>query len=110
MSNPSGLCLCGCGGETPLAKQTDRRYGTVKDEPVQYLPGHQKKRVGSPDTDTMRLAWQALNHAVRIGKVVKPSQCENCRRTVKVNAHHDDYTKPLDVRWLCHQCHSDEHD
>lgn len=32
---------------------------------------------------------------------LKPQPCEVCGATEKINAHHDDYSKPLQVRWLC---------
>lgn len=41
--------------------------------------------------------------AIRTGKLV-PQPCEVCGAT-KVDAHHDDYSRPLDVRWLCRGHH-----
>ena len=38
--------------------------------------------------------------------VKKP--CEICGAT-KVDAHHDDYTKPSEVRWLCRKHHNEHH-
>jgi ribosomal protein S27AE len=34
--------------------------------------------------------------------------CERCGGA-PTEAHHDDYTRPLDVRWLCRRCHHDVH-
>lgn len=48
-------------------------------------------------------ARQLVNYHIRAGKLVK-KPCEFCGST-KVEAHHDDYSKPLDVRWLCHRHH-----
>jgi ribosomal protein S27AE len=48
-----------------------------------------------------------LRIAVGAGKV-KKQPCGNCGE-VKTEAHHDDYSKPLDVRWLCKPCHSKTH-
>jgi hypothetical protein len=44
-------------------------------------------------------------YAIRSGKL-KPCPCETCGSTTNIQAHHDDYNKPLDVRWLCHSCHT----
>ena len=35
--------------------------------------------------------------------------CEVCSTEIDVQAHHDDYTKPLDVRWLCRKHHLEHH-
>jgi ribosomal protein S27AE len=53
------------------------------------------------------IAYCAVNNAVRDGRL-KKEKCEKCG-DVDTQAHHDDYSKPLDVRWLCRKCHLDEH-
>lgn len=55
-----------------------------------------------------RYARAAVQYALRSGKLFKGA-CEvtNCVRATE--AHHDDYFKPLEVRWLCKQHHEDLH-
>jgi ribosomal protein S27AE len=52
-------------------------------------------------------AYVAVQTAVRNGILIA-MPCEKCGST-PTHAHHDDYSKPLDVRWLCAVCHVDEH-
>ena len=40
--------------------------------------------------------------------LIKKMPCEICRSN-NVQAHHDDYSKPLEVRWLCVRHHNDYH-
>lgn len=56
-----------------------------------------------------RAAHVALNNAVRDGRVIKPTKCERCEAEGVVTAHHHDYSKKLDVVWLCRTCHGLEH-
>jgi hypothetical protein len=44
--NPSGLCLCGCGKKTGMARQTDVAKGYVKGQPVYYRRGHALQPTG----------------------------------------------------------------
>jgi ribosomal protein S27AE len=55
-----------------------------------------------------RRANHAVFHAVRSGRLQK-QPCEKCGTVDRVNAHHDDYSKPLEVRWLCPKHHSEVH-
>ena len=48
-------------------------------------------------------------NAIRDGKLVRPDKCSTCDSTEKIEGHHDDYTKPFDVCWLCEACHKEWH-
>lgn len=52
-------------------------------------------------------ARQQVRNAIRRGDLL-PSACEVCGE-ITVHAHHDDYSKPLDVRWLCPAHHHEHH-
>jgi len=38
------------------------------------------------------------------GKLI-PEPCQVCGATEKIEMHHEDYAKPLDVQWMCRPCH-----
>lgn len=48
------------------------------------------------------------NRKIRQGVLIK-QPCEVCGTEEKIEAHHDDYMKPLDVRWLCRFHHQEHH-
>lgn len=50
----------------------------------------------------MRIAHLQVSYALSKGTLCK-QPCEKCGRPAE--AHHDDYLKPLHVRWLCGTCH-----
>lgn len=54
-------------------------------------------------------ARNATADAIKRGELVRPPACEQCEAPCKPDAHHDDYSKPLEVRWLCRQCHVSIH-
>ncbi len=64
------------------------------------LEYQRKRRAKFPGKDKAR---QRVNNAVRDGRLPR-KPCEVCG-VAKVEAHHTDYRKPLDVKWLCRQHH-----
>ena len=52
-------------------------------------------------------AQHALRYSVNSGKIKRLS-CEVCRDK-KSHGHHPDYSKPLEVIWLCQLHHAQEH-
>jgi len=61
----------------------------------------------TPEQKARAIARGKLNLAVYHGRVKRQS-CEVCGAT-PAEAHHDDYGKPLEVRWLCPTHHRDHH-
>ena len=52
-------------------------------------------------------AYMIVSNARRKGGLADGESCQypNCIYTTKVEAHHPDYTKPLQVVWLCKAHH-----
>ena len=62
-------------------------------------------------------AHNTLFRALRNGSIKRPDSCSRCECSprkgvdgrILIHAHHNDYAKPLDVVWLCSQCHANLH-
>ena len=79
-----------------------RCMASTKLYPEAHAKANKKYRSQNPKK------WEAhcaVNNAVRDGKLVKPDTCQECGSSGIIHGHHDDYRKPLDVRWLCPVCH-----
>ena len=53
-------------------------------------------------------ANEAVVLALKLGHISNPGVCYGCGATSderRIEAHHHDYSKPLDVVWLCTPCH-----
>jgi hypothetical protein len=61
------------------------------------------------DEQIIRHRVRALTRGyIKAGKLIK-LPCEICGINENVEAHHDDYTKPMDIRWLCRHHHREHH-
>ena len=47
-----------------------------------------------------------VHKEVQSGRLIRPKQCSLCFVPCKPVAHHPDYSKPLEVVWVCRKCHS----
>lgn len=54
-------------------------------------------------------AHDITKNAIARGDLQRPDACQHCREKVHVDAHHEDYSRPLDVMWFCRPCHIKHH-
>ena len=58
----------------------------------------------------LKYAAHVVTHNyIRDGKLKRAESCSVCNSAESIEGHHDDYTKPLEVRWLCVKCHKQWH-
>lgn len=55
------------------------------------------------------VAQNALKVQIRNGSIIRPELCSACGNTGVMAGHHKDYTKPLEIIWLCRSCHKRVH-
>lgn len=77
-----------------------------KDNPIADKKNKEYLRKWYRENKIKKSAHILVAEALRLGKLSIKS-CEVCGK--KAQAHHDDYLKPLDVRWLCRSHHMKHH-
>lgn len=78
----------------------ERDRSKKKSRRAKALDYQRKRRANRPDRDA---AYRKVRYAIMSGNLER-KPCEKCG-DVNTEAHHDDYSRPLDVRWLCYGCH-----
>lgn len=81
-------------------RQRQRKYALEHPETVRARGIRWRKK--NPDKTRVE---KILQYQVRIGNIINPGACSLCGETEGVEAHHPDYSKPLDVVWMCRPCH-----
>jgi hypothetical protein len=83
-----------------------RREANPEKERQRRTRVQSREQVTRPERRAARLA---LQRAVREGKLLRPTVCDQCGTACHPHGHHSDYARPLDVQWLCARCHAAEH-
>jgi hypothetical protein len=58
-----------------------------------------------PPRDRKRASRLAAAIAEKLGILKRPRVCRWCRRRVRLERHHPCHSRPLDIMWLCFDCH-----
>ncbi len=54
-------------------------------------------------------ARKAIDNRIQKGTLVRPTKCQRCGGSENIQAHHPDYSKPLEIEWVCSACHRSIH-
>ena len=92
--------------QTPEGKVTERRRNQKPKRKQEQQTNIQKWRKDHPEKYR---AQTAVSNAVRDGRLSKPDSCQECTATENIHGHHEDYSEPLDVIWLCPTHHKLRH-
>lgn len=79
-------------------------YQKTNNGRLAYLNANKKWKEKNPEKYK---AHTLVNNKIRSGELIK-KPCRKCGNE-RSHAHHKDYTKPLDVIWLCNKCHKIMH-
>lgn len=74
---------------------------------IYFREYYNKKNAGEfkPKGCIKRNARQRVRDHMLAGKIIRPEMCSVCKQKGKIEGHHEDYSKPLEVIWLCRTCH-----
>ena len=113
-ATPEGLEYVRQWRQTESGKKSTRAYLESDAGRKTHCINAAKHRAEHSDKAKAR---SILSNAVIAGSVIRPLNCSVCGieplpmrdGRSALQAHHHDYTKPLDVQWLCSPCHKDLH-
>jgi len=77
--------------------------------PIAKKKNDEQRNEWSKRNKHKRNAHLKVARAILKGTVIRKYSCEKCSSDLLVEAHHEDYSKPLDVVWLCSKCHHLRH-
>ncbi len=98
---------------------TKKDVGKRYEEKRKFISKYEHKRSETPERRKKQISYALTarkrypekykaryetRNAIRDGHI-KKCPCEICGTTLEVQAHHEDYSKPLEVKWLCRKHH-----
>jgi hypothetical protein len=96
------FCCLSCAYQYRVGANNPNWRGGISADAYHYTKARWLKFPDHVITERKALA------AKNAGKLV-PEPCESCGSSIDIEMHHDDYSRPLQVRWMCTICHGRYH-
>ena len=71
-------------------------------------PERERKRQWTLHNQEKRKVHKIVEYAVKRGELVREC-CQRCGAIKNIQSHHDDYSRPFHIMWLCPKCHAARH-
>ena len=81
-------------------RDNQRRYRRTNPN-IKEIDSNKNKR----DSYKRRCNYKVYQE-IAMGRMQKPVICSLCGKRKVIFAHHNDYSKPLEVMWVCRECHN----
>jgi transposase-like protein len=116
----SGMSIADCAEFYEISRQAMHkilaRRGCEFRDNKQYGEDNHFYRGCYGDHSKKKRVHHITEKAIHKNLITNPGTCETCGSSGVfrdgrscIQAHHDDYDKPLEVRWLCQKCHHEWH-
>ena len=93
-----------------------RRAAMLREQGHEGVLAHDAERLQvlgergkSPEGKFRRAVQRLAAAAEELGYIERPPVCDGCEKLVPLQRHHEDYSLPLDVEWMCASCHGKRH-
>ena len=101
-------------GNPVISTKMPAEYHAAYGQAYIARPGIREKKAAAmrvyskvPELAIRHAARRAVRTAIKAGRMTR-KPCEVCGAN-RTHGHHDDYTQPLNVRWLCPSHHREHH-
>ena len=88
--------------ESEHSREYDRARSKTKERKALMASAQRKRRAKHPEKNR---AYLKVYRAIKKGILIR----QKCFCGQRAEAHHEDYSKPLDVKWLCKYHHEKRH-
>ena len=102
VTTPTKKCSCG-----DVVRLEGQRY--CRGCHNVYMREHRLKHSELSSEQKKRANARSYANCYKRRGILTPEPCEACDSIDDIEMHHDDYDKPLVVRWLCKSCHDELH-
>lgn len=113
-SKKDGLCVyCKNCSRIRFRLKREKYNAAFKLKDKRYYEKHKEEIIAKRKSSyQLNKHKHKARHAVRTalfkGIITRPVLCQKCQGDKKIEAHHPDYSRPLEVMWLCNTCHRRE--
>lgn len=96
-----------CQENPERRRARERKYSKLAHVQEKHRRAALTRYHAKPHVREKHVVYTAVARAIRRGKLAR-QKCDVCGAR-PTEAHHDDYSKPLEIRWLCVACHAEHH-